>query len=57
MMLNLRGTETCNTSRWKIKNLDLNIFPTDTGAVRPLIAESTETFDHLIASMHIEAAD
>jgi tripartite-type tricarboxylate transporter receptor subunit TctC len=41
----------------KIKNLDLNIFPTDTGAVRPLIAESTQTFDHLIASMHIKAAD
>jgi tripartite-type tricarboxylate transporter receptor subunit TctC len=41
----------------KIKNLDLNVFPTETGAVRPLIAESTATFQHLIESMHIAPAD
>lgn len=41
----------------KIKNLDLNVFPTDTNAIRPLIAESTKTFDRLIASMHIKPAD
>jgi tripartite-type tricarboxylate transporter receptor subunit TctC len=41
----------------KIKNLDLNVFPTDPGAVRPLIVESTATFQHLIESMHIAPAD
>lgn len=41
----------------KIRNLDLNVFPTETSAIRPLIADSTETFDHLITSMHIKAAD
>ena len=41
----------------KIKNLDLNIFPTDTSAIRPLIAELTRTFDQLITSMRIKAAD
>ena len=41
----------------KIRNLDLNIFPTDIDGIGPLIAESTETFDHLITSMHIKAAD
>jgi tripartite-type tricarboxylate transporter receptor subunit TctC len=41
----------------KIKNLDLNVFPTDPGTVRPLIVESTATFQHLIESMHIAPAD
>jgi tripartite-type tricarboxylate transporter receptor subunit TctC len=41
----------------KIKNLDLNVFPTDPGAIRPLIVESTATFQHLIESMHIAPAD
>ena len=41
----------------KIKNLDLNIFPTDTSAIRPLIAKMTRTFDQLITSMRIKAAD
>lgn len=41
----------------RIKNLDLNVFPTAFGAIRPLIAESTTTFQRLIESMHIAPAD
>jgi tripartite-type tricarboxylate transporter receptor subunit TctC len=41
----------------KIRNLDLNVFPTDAGAIRPLIADSTQTFERLIASMHIKPMD
>jgi tripartite-type tricarboxylate transporter receptor subunit TctC len=39
----------------KIKGLDLNVFPTDAGEVRPLILESTLTFQRLIQTMDIKA--
>jgi tripartite-type tricarboxylate transporter receptor subunit TctC len=41
----------------KIKTLDLNVFPTDASAIRPLIMESTETFARLIKTMDIRPAD
>lgn len=41
----------------KIRNLDLNVFPTGASEIRPLIVESTQTFESLIVSMHIKPAN
>jgi tripartite-type tricarboxylate transporter receptor subunit TctC len=41
----------------KIKSLDLNIFPTQASEIRPLIIQSTATFDQFIKSMNIKPAD
>jgi tripartite-type tricarboxylate transporter receptor subunit TctC len=41
----------------KIKDLDLNVFATQSSEIRPLIIESTETFHQFIKSMDIKPAD
>jgi tripartite-type tricarboxylate transporter receptor subunit TctC len=41
----------------KIKGLNLNPFPTQSGEIRPLILESTDTFAQFIKSMNIKPAD
>jgi len=41
----------------KIKGLNLTPFPTQSGEIRPLIVESTETFAKFIKSMNIKPAD
>ena len=41
----------------KIKSLNLTPFPTQSGAIRPLILESTDTFAQFIKSMNIKPAD
>jgi tripartite-type tricarboxylate transporter receptor subunit TctC len=41
----------------KIKIVDLNPFPTQSGEIRPLILESTNTFEQFIKSMKIKSAD
>jgi tripartite-type tricarboxylate transporter receptor subunit TctC len=41
----------------KIRSLNLNPFSTKASEVRPLILESTETFDRLIKTMNIKAID
>ena len=41
----------------KIRNLNLNVFATQASELRPLILESTETFDQLIKTMGIKPID
>ncbi len=41
----------------KIKDLNLTPFPTQSGEIRPLILESTDTFAQFIKSMNIKPAD
>jgi len=41
----------------KIKKLDLNVFSTGADKIRPLIADSTQTFERLIKTMDIKPAE
>ncbi|MGB6538517.1 MAG: tripartite tricarboxylate transporter substrate binding protein [Xanthobacteraceae bacterium] len=41
----------------KVRKLDLNVFSTGPHEIRPLIADSTETFQRLIVAMDIKPAD
>ncbi len=41
----------------RVRSISLNLFPTEAKEVRPLISESTETFERLIKMMNIKAID